>query len=33
VWSEWFKGQIDEVRVFNAARSATQIQADMKAAV
>jgi hypothetical protein len=33
VWSEWFKGRIDEVRVWNAARSAAQIQADMNAPV
>jgi hypothetical protein len=33
VWSEWFKGQIDEVRVWSSARTAAQIQADMNAAV
>jgi hypothetical protein len=33
IWSEWFRGQIDEVRVWNVARSATQIQADMNAAI
>jgi concanavalin A-like lectin/glucanase superfamily protein len=29
VWGEWFNGTIDEVRVYNAARSATQVQSDM----
>jgi hypothetical protein len=33
VWSEWFRGQIDEVRVWNAARTAAQITADMNAAI
>jgi hypothetical protein len=33
VWSEWFKGQMDEVRVWNTARTAAQIQADMNAAI
>ena len=28
VWSEWFQGRIDEVRVFNAARSAAEIPSD-----
>lgn len=30
VWSEFFKGKIDEVRVWNAARTGKQIQSDMK---
>jgi hypothetical protein len=33
VWSEWFKGRIDEVRVWNGARTAAQITADMNAAI
>jgi concanavalin A-like lectin/glucanase superfamily protein/fibronectin type III domain protein len=33
VWSEWFKGRIDEVRVFNVARTAAEITADMNAAI
>ncbi len=33
VWSEWFKGTIDEVRVFNGARTAAEILADSKSPV
>ena len=29
IWGEWFNGLIDEVRVYNRALSATEIQADM----
>ncbi len=29
VWSEWFSGLIDEVRIYKTALSATQIQTDM----
>jgi hypothetical protein len=30
VWrSEWFKGELDEIRVYNRALSVTEIQADM----
>jgi glucose/arabinose dehydrogenase/PKD repeat protein len=29
VWNEWFQGRIDEVRVYNRALSAADIQADM----
>jgi hypothetical protein len=29
VWSEWFKGTIDDVRVYNRALSAAEVQADM----
>jgi hypothetical protein len=29
VWSEWFSGAIDEVRVYNRALSAAEIQTDM----
>ena len=29
IWGEWFEGQIDEVRVYNRALSASEIQADM----
>ena len=30
IWSEWFAGLIDEVRVYNRALSATEIQQDMQ---
>jgi len=33
VWSEWFKGRIDEVRVYNVARTAAEIAADMNTAI
>jgi Concanavalin A-like lectin/glucanases superfamily/Galactose oxidase-like, Early set domain/Bacterial Ig domain/Glyoxal oxidase N-terminus/Galactose oxidase, central domain len=33
VWSEWFAGSIDEVRVYNRALSATEIQGDMTAPI
>jgi len=33
VWAEWFNGLIDEVRVYNRALSATEIQADMTTAI
>jgi fibronectin type 3 domain-containing protein len=33
IWSEWFKGTIDDVRVYNRALSATEVQADMAAPV
>jgi len=33
VWSEWFKGRIDEVRVYKAARTQSQIASDMNAAI
>jgi len=29
IWGEYFKGQIDEVRIYNSALSASEIQADM----
>jgi hypothetical protein len=29
VWNEWFAGRIDEVRVYNRALPAADIQADM----
>jgi hypothetical protein len=29
IWGEWFAGRIDEVRVYNRALTANQIQADM----
>jgi fibronectin type 3 domain-containing protein len=29
IWPEWFQGDIDEVRVYNRALNATEIQADM----
>ncbi len=33
IWGEWFAGLIDEVRVYNRALTATEIQADMNAPV
>jgi chitodextrinase len=33
VWNEWFAGLIDEVRVYNRALSAAEIQTDMQTAV
>jgi hypothetical protein len=33
IWNEWFKGLIDEVRVYDRALTAAQVQADMNAAV
>jgi hypothetical protein len=33
VWGEYFKGQIDEVRVYNRARSTSEIQSDMNTAL
>ncbi len=33
IWSEWFKGTIDDVRVYSRALSATEIQTDMATAV
>jgi hypothetical protein len=33
IWSEWFKGLIDEVRVYNRALSQSEIQADMANAI
>jgi hypothetical protein len=33
VWSEWFAGVIDDVRVYNRALTATELQADMATAV
>ena len=29
IWGEWFQGDIDEVRIYNRALTATEIQADM----
>lgn len=29
IWSEWFNGQIDEVRIYNTVLSAAQVQTDM----
>ena len=33
VWGEWFAGLIDEVRVYNRALSAAEIQQDMQAPI
>jgi hypothetical protein len=33
IWGEWFKGKIDEVRVYNTPLSATEIKADMTKAI
>jgi hypothetical protein len=33
IWSEWFAGRIDEVRVYDRALTPAQIQADMSAPV
>jgi len=33
VWSEWFAGLIDDVRIYNRALTATEIQSDMQRAV
>ena len=33
VWKEWLQGQIDDVRVYNRALSATELQGDMNAPV
>ncbi len=29
IWPEWFQGQIDEVRIYNKALTAAEVQADM----
>ena len=33
VWAEWFHGRLDEIRVYDRALTAAQIQADMTRAV
>jgi hypothetical protein len=33
VWAEWFQGRLDEIRVYDRALTAAQIQADMARAV
>jgi hypothetical protein len=33
VWPEWFKGRLDEIRVYDRALSPAQIQADMAAPI
>jgi hypothetical protein len=33
VWGEWFKGKMDDVRIYDKALTATQIKSDMKVAV
>jgi glucose/arabinose dehydrogenase len=33
IWAEWFQGTLDEIRVYNRALSATEIQTDMGTAI
>ncbi len=33
VWPEWFAGRLDEIRIYDRALTAAQIQADMTRAV
>jgi hypothetical protein len=33
LWGEYFEGRIDEVRIYNRALAATEIQADMNRGV
>src|SRR6185503_14954851 len=33
VWSEWFKGSMDEVRVWNVARTQSEVTSDMNTAI
>ena len=33
VWAEWFAGRLDDVRIYNRALSAAQVQTDMGVAV
>ena len=33
IWSEWFQGQVDEVRIYNRALTASQIAADMAVSI
>ena len=33
IWGEWFKADIDEVRIYNRALTATEIQADMNTSI
>ena len=33
IWPEWFVGQLDEIRIYNRALSATEVQADMNKSV
>jgi hypothetical protein len=33
IWSEWFKGSLDEIRIYNRALTATEVQSDMGRAV
>jgi hypothetical protein len=33
IWSEWFNGLVDEVRVYNRALTATEIKSDMAKAI
>ncbi len=33
VWAEWFVGRMDDVRIYDTALTATQIQADMNTPV
>ena len=33
IWGEWFEGQIDEIRIYNRALTATELQADMNTSI
>lgn len=33
IWGDWYAGQLDEIRVYNRALSAAEIQTDMNAAI
>ncbi|PYN52892.1 MAG: hypothetical protein DMD94_20655, partial [Candidatus Rokuibacteriota bacterium] len=33
IWNQYFQGRIDEVRIYNRARSQSEIQVDMNTAV
>ena len=33
IWNEWFQGQIDDVRIYKRALSATELQSDMNTSV
>jgi hypothetical protein len=33
IWPEWFKGQLDEIRIYNRALSAAEVQSDLRAPI